>query len=1508
MALDFRLVDVPLVGGIDTKTAPFVTKPPKLLSLVNAVMTKYGRIQSRNGSVALVSNSAQPVGPVVAFEDELLQDGLTNVSVGAWQQYSLSESSSLWQQKGSPYDAANPPFQLPGQQPCKVGFDGVTSNLYDHQAVDSATVGNITVYAYEENGYLMGTIVDETTGVEIVSNQQLGTNTNARVIAYGTTGIAIVAISAAGGLVAFTATPSNPSFTAAHGIAGFSATAVASFEARYVPAATPYIAVFACGTVSAATAIVTEGWQPDFTGTTGGTAYIAQRTIITSLAAPVRCCAFVIPGSFATPILLASVPQTTYAASGNSPITCYWLDEALASGTQIGPFTLDTPASSGSPGWGNLTAALQVANAASYVQFFYEEGGPDTANPTSPITIKTALSSPGTNGVVGTPRYHVRGLGLAGDAFRWGQYPTPLVPVVFPSKTQPTYFLMDGGSYTAGRTSLDAGGQWPSYTARFVAKMQTQSAGGLTSIPLPASLLSAPYPTWLPNTVYNLGAVVQPPSPDGYWYENTGASGTSGSSWTGAGRDGAEIYWTAEALVAGRFRLPTVTALSTGLYSAPILPVSQASGIVEVASGEMGVQQVVRNVGRAKLDFTVQPTYAKLGANLHRTGGYLSAYDGGRFAEHNFHLYPEAPAYALGCPISVVRYQAGVAQTSASADGLDEVTLVSFPPPMMKPDGSVFGSGWMIEPGSYFVVWKQLATYTAEPAEPYVIWFAVDGIGTPPPFAAAATLCATAKVSILSSDTDLDICQKVALAAYDAGIFAPVAGPGIGYSQVAGAGATLSATSPTIGACSVIFYGGVSSGVAGSYGLPAASCDVLGLLPIGGFNGSLATSGHGVSAYWSSLLTCPSGSRIMPGGYFVVPQAPSYSALVVWFKVDGIGSQPTDIPFLTPYGLNFIEVDIASNNTAAQVNGLIYDAINAAGPAVAVVTMELVPGIDGGTLSSPHTPFLIFTWSTAGTPSGFTPAFNVSASGVLTEGATSPLYNARNPNQYGIGDSGTGKDGLGIPPSSTQAIFYYRLVYEWFDQKGQIHRSQPSYPIPCIVNGTWMGNYNGKPCGGCLPRFIDYNGNSTMPSLRVTGKSNVAIVVYRTQANASVYYRASSPTQTPTYLPVGPMLSDPTVDTWVNSWAGGSTGFPSGWLDVITDAEIGANPALYTQSGAYGMAPPAPLCVLERRNRLWVVPSETPSLAWYSQAFTEGSNVAPAFNPLLTVQIPESGGRIVAMGELDEKIVFFCESRVYVMSGDGPDAFGNNSNFSAPDLLSTEYGCISAATVTSGDGVWFQSQKGLVLLDRGLVFHYGSNGELEGGAAVEDLVQGYTLTSAVVMPDRNEIRFSLSSGNVVVFQTLFRQWYEIGGWSAYGALWQGSYVYQQSGKVNQESASATTDPSGAFTWSIVTPWYSFAGIQGYQRLARWEVLMDASMSGAFTQNVWIDGNDSGSPIETRTVTPTGTPPKARVFFANPRCQSMKIQLTGTSPCAFEAQSFEVGGYRGLFRLPASQSM
>lgn len=473
--------------------------------------------------------------------------------------------------------------------------------------------------------------------------------------------------------------------------------------------------------------------------------------------------------------------------------------------------------------------------------------------------------------------------------------------------------------------------------------------------------------------------------------------------------------------------------------------------------------------------------------------------------------------------------------------------------------------------------------------------------------------------------------------------------------------------------------------------------------------------------------------------------------------------------------------------------------------------------------------------------------------------------------------------------------YLYRVIWEWIDAKGQIHRSAPSTPVSITTSGGTSA--------------IDI----TIPTLKLTQKQSPrvppVIAVYRTENNGQVYYRVTSPLS-PTFN----NTLTPTVTI----------------TDTLSDSAILANEILYTTGGALeNIAPPACTILQVFKNRLFLAGLEDPNIIWYSNEQISGEGLS--FNDLLQITVDTTGGRITALSVLDDKLVIFKQFAIFILAGDGPNLTGGQNDYTKPQLVNSDVGCIdSNSAVITPAGVMFKSTKGIYLIDRSLQITYI-------GSPVESYNANQVVRSILVQ-NKNEVRFLLSTDNVLVYNYYFKQWSIFTNYTngIDAIIYGGEYTYLTTeGDVRQETTGSYFDNGSSISMNIVTPWYSFAGLQGYQRIYRvfligkfksqhiLRVRVGYDFKSSWSETILIDTSTLFGTTTFGSESPFGT--EAGGTWADElevyqfqfdvtiqKCQSIRFEISDTNSSGdgqgFELTglTFEVGVKQGGNKLPASQ--
>lgn len=460
--------------------------------------------------------------------------------------------------------------------------------------------------------------------------------------------------------------------------------------------------------------------------------------------------------------------------------------------------------------------------------------------------------------------------------------------------------------------------------------------------------------------------------------------------------------------------------------------------------------------------------------------------------------------------------------------------------------------------------------------------------------------------------------------------------------------------------------------------------------------------------------------------------------------------------------------------------------------------------------------------------------------------------------------SATGGSIHAQPDGATNTnAYYYQAIYEWADNQGNIHRSAPSIPVGVTTTGNGTAG------------SITVN----VPTLRLTYKTAnpVKIVIYRWSVAQESYYQVTSVTSA--------TLNDTTADSIA-------------FVDTLADATILGNSLIYTTGGVIeDIAAPASNLLTLFDNRLWLVDAEDPNLLWYSKQVIEATPVE--MSDLFTVYVaPTTGvqgstGPTTAISAMDDKLIIFKKDAIYYMNGSGPDNTGANNQYSQPIFITSSVGCTDQASIVlTTRGLQFQSDKGIWLLGRDL-------GTIYVGAPVEAF-NSSTVQSAVNVPETTQVRFTISTGQTLMYDYYYDQWGTFSGVPAISScIYQGLHTYLNSlGQVFQETPGLYLDGSKPVLINLTTSWINIAGLQGYERFYFMYLLgtyytpftlnisIGYDYNPSFTQNIsvlpsnysavwggeanWGSGEVWGGPSNVF---------EARIFPEKQKCESFQITIS-----------------------------
>ena len=451
--------------------------------------------------------------------------------------------------------------------------------------------------------------------------------------------------------------------------------------------------------------------------------------------------------------------------------------------------------------------------------------------------------------------------------------------------------------------------------------------------------------------------------------------------------------------------------------------------------------------------------------------------------------------------------------------------------------------------------------------------------------------------------------------------------------------------------------------------------------------------------------------------------------------------------------------------------------------------------------------------------------------------------------------------------------YYYACVYEYRDDKGQRSQSAPLYLGSAT---TAAGNLQVTATLGCLHATQRQN----------TSRARiVAITLYRTTIGAGasgVYYRV--------WTGAVPTLAQSAVQSATIAY-----------VDSAADASIIVNERLDTSRLTPG-CPSSLSSLIAHNGRLVGIGDDGVSL-WVSTQFDGGTTV-PYFSDTLVQYMPD-GGRITALASMDGQLIVFRADAIYLITGDGPDASGQQGGFSAPRKVATDIGCTSdwRSVVLTPQGIVFQSNDQLCLLTRSLEVQYLSG-------PVEDTLALYpVITSSTFYADRDETRFTVRATESSTTGYVLNWNYVTGAWSVFDyyddvaasahAAWEHSTVVDGTWYAVNRNGSAVVENSllsatGAYkdgaqwvTLSVATAWIRPAGVQGYARFREAGVVWEQGAPCDLVVKVGYDDSDSYSETLTKLASEIAayTSPKGhtRFHWARQRAMSLRLEVSDATP-------------------------
>lgn len=449
-------------------------------------------------------------------------------------------------------------------------------------------------------------------------------------------------------------------------------------------------------------------------------------------------------------------------------------------------------------------------------------------------------------------------------------------------------------------------------------------------------------------------------------------------------------------------------------------------------------------------------------------------------------------------------------------------------------------------------------------------------------------------------------------------------------------------------------------------------------------------------------------------------------------------------------------------------------------------------------------------------------------------GSILKLYDGKSISELGFLDEPTLYGWGQITGTLSAGTYGLAAVSAWVDDNGNLHRSYPVFAS--ITHAGAIG-------------FRIFASSSW-----ISQKQNMLLEIYLTAVNGTTYY----------------------LQQIVSKVEGATGKLFAANSDIKTNTEV-----LYTQSGELeNDVPTVSSNITSHKNRLWALDKFG---LQYSKIIEEGYPVE--FSENLKIAMNDSGGEAVAIEGMDNVLVIFKKRSLYILSGEGPNNLGQQNDFGTPQKLPSDVGCVDARSVVSfPDGILFKSEKGIYILGRGLYVSYI-------GAPVEDY-NSNTVLSSVLVSTKNEVRFLLDNGKILVYDYFHKFWMvdTATGIIDMAVLGSDAYMLKADGTVLKEVSSLFTDNAAFYSGTLETNWITVAGLnsagalarsqQGFQRLYSIHLLGKYKSVHNLSVSIAYDYDDTI--IDTALITTTAGTYQYEVRPSQQKCEAFKLIITDVS--------------------------
>lgn len=397
--------------------------------------------------------------------------------------------------------------------------------------------------------------------------------------------------------------------------------------------------------------------------------------------------------------------------------------------------------------------------------------------------------------------------------------------------------------------------------------------------------------------------------------------------------------------------------------------------------------------------------------------------------------------------------------------------------------------------------------------------------------------------------------------------------------------------------------------------------------------------------------------------------------------------------------------------------------------------------------------------------------------------------------------------------------YLYQVAWEWYDERGNLHQSEPSLPVSVTIAAG--------PSTGSVELDVD--------TLSLTRKGDSAdgvfkratLAVFRTLAGGDqVFYRL-----TPRRAP----LTQAIVNTPAAAFVG--------YVDTHNDADLnGPNPLalgfIYTSGGILpNEFPPAPTAIVSTKNRLWIGAGRE---VWFSKLIVQGEG--PAWSSEFVLTLDDANDPITALADLDDKVIVFTRQRAYYITGEGPNDANGGGGFQGPFRIPIDDGCSDQRScVTYPEGVLYWDGTAIQQMSRALQIEPKGDPVLDVTSNATGVIGKLDPpTQRVYMLCERPALLGFSQSKFAILDYRFGQWVTQTNYgtvsgdpphdAAVGVVGHHWHNGQHWIAIGDDPSNVGRTDYGAtpgldcnvwFPATLTTPWLHVAGVNGYQRC--WDV-------------------------------------------------------------------------------------